>query len=518
MPGKAPSRPSAPSKGGYPSPVEEILQASLRTAVTPLITASDVYTYVQSPFALWCNYFGPQDARDPEDEFHRLLKERGQDHEKAVVSKRYPHARPLRYKTEEEGFELVLRALAEGTSALHGGPLLLLPEGLRGRFDLLERVDSGPSVFGDFHYVVKEIKLARNIQDHHRLQAAFYNHILGKVQGLVPPRFTVVNGDGQETGFDYHEAEMLHVLSEVRKVLSGERRPPAIHGAGIWPWESYTDKVAEDAGDVSLVGGAGPSVREKLSAVGLTTVPELAKADPSLISSIKGIGQKTALKFITSARAIHTGTHIRTGPVNLPRNAHELFVDLEGTGELTPGGGSEPIDYLIGVLHRSDGKEEYRPFVARTTDGEGAMFESFTAWLSTLKDYQIYHWHHYEPTHLRKLAGRHRMDPGRYQRLFGGMRDLFKEATQAFAFPTYSASIKSIAPYVGFRWRHEGVNAMESVAYYFDYLADPEKNAGKLELVLDYNEDDCRAMRVVKDWLVKNGEAPASPSPGRRAP
>ena len=76
-------------------------------------------------------------------------------------------------------------------------------------------------------------------------------------------------------------------------------------------------------------------------------------------------------------------------------------------------------------------------------------------------------------------------------------------------FPTYGTGLKKIAPYMGFRWRHKEVNAMQSIALYLDYVADPVANARKLQLVLDYNEDDCLATLVVKDWLT----ARAAPQP-----
>lgn len=349
MAGSRPSKSPSGRKVSQSSVAPDIIEGALQIGPTKTITASDVYTYVQSPFALWCNYFAPKEARDPEDEFQRLLKDRGRDHEKQTVANRYPKARQLKYKTEEEGFELVVQALREGASAIHGGPLFFLPEGYQGRFDILERVDAGRSVFGDFHYVVKEIKLARNIRDPHRLQAAFYNLLIGKIQGYTPPKFTLVNGDGTEIPFAYDEPEILSVIESIRQVLTG-KQPPAIYGHGSWPWESYTDHVAEERHDVSLIPEVGPYKREKLVAAGVSTVQQVAEAPPSLLTSIKGIGEKTATKFINSARAIQTGKHIRLAQITLPKAETELYVDLEGTGGVPSGDDLEPIDYLIGVM------------------------------------------------------------------------------------------------------------------------------------------------------------------------
>ena len=36
---------------------------------------------------------------------------------------------------------------------------------------------------------------------------------------------------------------------------------------------------------------------------------------------------------------------------------------------------------------------------------------------------------------------------------------------------------------------------------YFDYVKDPVGNKALLLKIIDYNEDDCIATRVIKDWL-----------------
>ncbi len=45
---------------------------------------------------------------------------------------------------------------------------------------------------------------------------------------------------------------------------------------------------------------------------------------------------------------------------------------------------------------------------------------------------------------------------------------------------------------------------MSSINLYQKYLDDPKLNRDGLDLILDYNRDDCVATRVVKDWLCKS--------------
>jgi predicted RecB family nuclease len=36
---------------------------------------------------------------------------------------------------------------------------------------------------------------------------------------------------------------------------------------------------------------------------------------------------------------------------------------------------------------------------------------------------------------------------------------------------------------------------------YLEYVQDPEGKEKEFQKVIDYNEDDCIATRVIKDWL-----------------
>lgn len=256
--------------------------------------------------------------------------------------------------------------------------------------------------------------------------------------------------------------------------------------------------------DVSLVSGVGPSMKLKLADGGIDTVGDLASSTEDGLTEIKGIGKKTAVKFLNAAKALKTDSPICIGKCEFPDRSTEIFLDLEGTGEQMGDEEIEDMDYLVGVLVRKEGKEEFIPFVAHGYDKEGEMFNEFIEWLKGQEDFIIYHWHHYEKTHLSRMAERHGLSDEMRVLLFGNMRDLYKDAVACFAFPTYGNGLKQVAKFMGYNWQHADVNAMESIALYFDYVDDPEKNRDKMQKVIEYNEDDCIATRVVKDWLVNN--------------
>jgi len=488
-----------------PSNVDKLYETFMSEKGLELITARTVYDYCVSPFMVYCNKFAPEEKKDLLPEYNKLLFEQGKAHEDQVIAANYPGVEKVPFKTLEEGFRSLLQGMSDGAKVICGAPVFYLPEGLTGIFDVLERKNGQKSVFGNYHYIVKEIKLAKNIQKYHIWQATFYNYVLGKIQAYTPKSFFLINRDFDETEQIYNESELLEILKNIREIQKGKKVNPT-YGACTWPWETYNDEEAVRVKDISLVSGVGPSFKQKLTEKGLFTFEDLAKARLDDLTSIRGIGDKTATKFLNNAKALALGKHIRFDSCQFPSKKTEIFLDLEGTGEQIQDEELVAIDYLIGLLVRSNGKETYIPFIAHQLDKEKEMFHKFVFWVLGQKDFIIYHWHHYESTHIKRLAERYGLLE-EAKPVLTNMRDLYKDATSNFAFPTYGNGLKEIAPYIGYKWKHADVNAMESIALYFQYVQDPIANKEKLDKVIDYNKDDCMATMIVKDWLERESRA-----------
>lgn len=475
---------------------ERCLDGDGSSAITP----THAYKYAQSPFSAWCEFHALEEEKDSIEEFEQMLFEEGQRHERELIDQQYPDIEPIEFESDREGFRYTLEFMESGGNAFNGAPLFYLPEHLRGRADLIEKEDSGSSRFGPYHYVVKEIKSAKNIEDHHRLQAGLTNYLLGQVQDYVPNTYFVINRNREEFAFQHDEQEIQDLLQELEAIRDGRDVPP-VYGAGVAPWESYCDKKAKEAGDVSLVSQVGPNTRENLAEAGYTTVDDLARAEQQALEKIHGIGPATSEKLVRNARALRDGDHRQIGSVSLPESDVEIFLDLEGTANQTRDGEIIDMDYLIGCLKRESGEEEFVPFVADTPGDEGTMFHEFADWLKQFDDVTIYHWHHYENWRLKRMAKNYGLQEPLKSKLFDNLVDLHSRASDAFVFPTHGNGLKEIAPYVGFEWRQEDVSATESIAMYFKYVEDPEENAELMGKIKDYNEDDCIATREIKDWM-----------------
>lgn len=59
---------------------------------------------------------------------------------------------------------------------------------------------------------------------------------------------------------------------------------------------------------------------------------------------------------------------------------------------------------------------------------------------------------------------------------------------------------------MGFEWRHGNVGATSAIELYLRYAEDHEASLDDMRMVVDYNEDDCVATCVIKDWLASKQE------------
>ena len=483
---------------------EELFSKCMVESVDERLTATTVATYITSPFKIHCDNFVSKDEKDKITEYQKLLFQKGKDHETQFVRDTYPEMAPIQYTNPEDGFKLSIESMISGIDTLHGMPIYFLPEGLYGITDILEKSNKGSSIFGKYHYTVKEIKLAKNIHAGHLLQGAFYNYLLGQIQGIIPKTFSLINGDGEESIHEYsdHESSLFDSIEGVRKILQGEEISPT-HGSCGFPWESYCDKKAIETNDISLVAGISLKTKNRLDDK-LKTVEDLAQAKILDLMAIKGIGKKTAIKYVNTAKAIQSKTHtiIDKEKIDFPERKVEIFLDLEGIDPTNADEEIPLIDYLIGILVRTNSKEKYIAFTAKDTNYEEEMLLEFLEYMKKQKDYVIYHYHHYEKTHLSKMMEKYEIEEKTRKLVLDHLIDIYKVATDSVVFPTYGNGLKKIAPYIGFSWRHKDVSATESISIYLDYATNPEENKDRFQKVIDYNEDDCVATRVIKDWLV----------------
>jgi predicted RecB family nuclease len=239
------------------------------------------------------------------------------------------------------------------------------------------------------------------------------------------------------------------------------------------------------------------------------SVRDLADADLSLIirgdkAGIPGIGPDMLKKFQARAQ-LQTRKNSRpymTGDVQLPSPRFELFFDIE----------TDPmrdVCYLHGFVERKAGKTDTEKYVAffaeeATQSAERETFANAWEYLRKSDPSAIYFYSPYERTIWRKLGSRYPdvATETDVQELFASKVavDLYLEVVRSKTeWPTRDFSVKTLASYLGFKWRDTDPSGAASSEWFYRWV---ETGDAKIkQRILDYNEDDCKAMRVLVDTI-----------------
>jgi uncharacterized protein len=115
----------------------------------------------------------------------------------------------------------------------------------------------------------------------------------------------------------------------------------------------------------------------------------------------------------------------------------------------------------------------------------------------------VYVYSPYERTTYRKLQEKYSdvVTSEEIEQLFDEARtiDLYRVVKSSTEWPTWDHSIKTLAKYLGFKWRDINPSGAASIEWYDRFVETGDR--ALLQRILDYNEDDCSAMIVLLDAI-----------------
>lgn len=486
-----------------------------------MISASQLYDFVQCLHRIALDVFGDQSQRDEPNPFVQVLWEQGVDHEANIVAS-LGISTDIRQVPLADRERETLAAMQRRDPLIYGGRLT--SGDLVGEPDLLQLRGGG--------YIPGDIKSGSGFESdngdgklkkHYAYQLAHYVLILDQL-GL---------GDGSREAFvlDRHGDRVPYVLMEpqsarnaetwwdsylqalanVRAIL-GQTQPTLAALCAeckLCHWYSHCrqDLVARD--DLTLIAELGRSKRDTMIQT-IPTVRALAVANPEGFirgkkTLFSGIGPDTFIKFHDRARLLSTpgATAYLKSAVHLPVAVKEVYFDIEADP-------MRGVVYLHGFVERLHGHPATAKFIPFFADGldptlEEAVFRHGWEYLNVrVQDSIVYYYSKYERTAYKKLAEKY---PGvcsvaEVETLFAlpAMVDLLYDVVvKATEWPTYDRSIKTLAQHLGFQWRDTHPSGTASIEWYHRWIesGDPAIK----QRILDYNEDDCLATGVVVDRI-----------------
>lgn len=460
-----------------------------------ILSASDVSLAISDPFGLWHNHNGDKNLRDPIDDFDLFLKEQGLRIEKELLSKRNPSFVDLKETEFESAVQRTSDLLSKSeNSTIYGGALKSDRLGLHVRPDVIKASKGGCSV--------EEYKLAGTPEEAHEIQALCYAYVLKNEYGL-DSECKVVSRLNEEFAIPYDESRIEEAIQLARDIIAQKTPPAPVYNCRS-TWSALQNKIAMEQGDITLAWNVGAVLAKTLREMGVGNLEDLVKLDPKTLRSIPGVGAKKTIQILNSAKAQATRKSIKVDKWKPSENRPELeiFLDLEGSGELFQDDPAWNCIYLIGLIPRRDGVEQpYIAHLAKRPEEEKIILAEFLEYLrAESRPYRLYHWHHYEKTQLKKASDRYGMTTLYESLVLPFLVDLCTAAQVSYVLPTPGWSIKVVAPFFGFKWTQDKseVDAMKSAMMWFKQAL-AGGNGEELDKVLRYNEDDCTAMIIVKD-------------------
>jgi predicted RecB family nuclease len=219
---------------------------------------------------------------------------------------------------------------------------------------------------------------------------------------------------------------------------------------------------------------------------------------------IRGTGKETLEEFraraclLTNPRAV---PYCITTP-SPPKADKELFFDIE----VDP---MRDLCHLHGFIERCDNDnstERFVPFIAEspTSQEEERAFAEAWKYVRSCQPCAVYFYSKYERTWWRKLQQRYPSVATQedIEAMFASDMtvdlyfDMVKKSTE---WPTHDQSIKALASYLGFKWRDASPSGADSIEWYHRWVESGDREIR--QRILDYNEDDCRATRVLLDGI-----------------
>jgi uncharacterized protein len=479
-----------------------------------LVTDDLLLYYKRCRRRAFLDVYGDPAQQDPEQDFLLKLRQDSFAYRQAILDVA-PHQSPKYPRGDwQAGAKATLDLMQQGVEQISQGILLMQPaQGvtLLSRVDLLVK-QPGQSNFGDWIYVPTLIKLGKRPKPEYQIVAAFAAHLLATVQGVLPSTAQLIlrRQDSYCVSLQRWVPLMQEVLNECIETLLEQQEPEIFisrQKCSLCHWYSTCYAIAQQEQHISLLPGVTPSRYRDLQALGVTTVESLATSAISILEP--AVGSEVAFDLVQQAQSIvqnramlrqrgweDTQTlHLFTNTDALPTASVELYFDIEAEPDLK-------LDYLLGVLvvDKRNHTETFHPLVAEHPSAEPLIWQQFLDLVLLYPDAPIFHFSDYEVETVKRLAKLYQTPQPFLKLLLYRLVDVHQHVMNTATLPVESYSLKHLARWIGFEWRDTGITGSQCVCLYNQWLETGDRSV--LDLIVRYNEDDCRATYHLKNWLV----------------
>jgi len=494
----------------------------------------------------------------PFGEMAQMLLDKGMEHERAVLQGYLDDGLSVFEVPEREPNESfqgwvdrIGDVLAEGHDVVFQMPFVHV--GIRGIADFLLRVDDPET--GTFTYEPVDAKLARNeAKPGHVLQLCFYAEAIEASTGALPEFVSIELGSGLSE--PVRVADVLPYWRRLRSQLAtllaeeavADTRPKPCDHCQFCEFELVCDAQWREADSLVHVAGVRTVDRLALQQNGVTTIAGLSVVD-------EPVGDFDEARLDTFVRQARLQVEARNAPDDKPPfelldtpsgdgepladdldapdpigfaalpapDDGDVFLDFEGHPFWHP---DAELFFLFGLIEQSSaGEWEFKAFwahdKAEEADATKALIDHLAARRVQFPDMHVYHYNHTERSSLERLVREHAVAELTLEQLIttGQFVDLLPIVKGAMQVGVEGYGLKHIERLTDYERGHEIDKGSGAVVEYERWMGSGDD--ASLAMISAYNEDDVRATRALRDWLVTQRPADVewrAPVLGREEP
>jgi len=535
-----------------------------------IISPTDLANHLACKHLTWLNLKSLDSGIAPrklDDDLLEVLQHYGEEHEAkylatlraelealklTVVNLKVPRDKDSAYTLDElkKGMAATVAAMKSGRDALYQPTFYSESDGFGwlGRADFLVAIDEVISNLGNYAFEPRDTKLARIAKVNALIQLCAYAEQVQGVQGVESEFIHVVTGSEEEGTVSVRLSEVSAYYRRVKQSLVAallespdHSEPVPNEHCNVCRWRVECNEHWRKADDLTFVAGMSATNREKLRAVGISKLEHLATRDdfevdinPDVLSRLRKqaeLQHATREKKKVNPEQLPEMEFLR--PVERERgfsllpeiNAGDIFYDIEGHAYR----GSNGLEYLHGLAWvDTDGTPQYKAIWAHDAEEERqALIEVIDFINSRIavpghENLRIYHFGHYEPSALKRLATRHATCEEELTKLLreGRFVDLSRVVTQSMRIGIQSYSIKKLEEMYAFKRNDLVDDGKLSIVCYEEWLASrdlaqhaPDGDSKLLEDLMAYNSNDCISTIELRKWLESQRETLAKTLP-----
>lgn len=323
-------------------------------------------------------------------------------------------------------------------------------------------------------------KSAKTFKSKYIIEAAFHGYIFSSAGYIISQ--IVIDSPHFTRQIDWRDGltrlfALIENIAELKMQDLPEPKP--VPQCKTCPYVLDCTDVLVEKQDLLAIHGLNEKTRTKLIEEGINNLSAVIRTQ-----ELSSISKENLEKIKKKAIALVEKKEVVLSEYQqLPEG---IFLDIESHT-------SRNFDYLFGILV----DDRYIPFLCENEDQEYRIFANAIDFLNQT-DIPIYHYCAYEPARFTSLAEKWPDLKPLVLRIKKRFVDIYQILSKHVALPLFTYSLKSVARLYNFHWR-TNLDGLRASRHFQLWLNTHDESY--LKMVLDYNEDDTRATKVIWERL-----------------